>query len=75
MLFDKFDVSESINAMSALIGHNLKSIKEYNSWYTDTYQKRNDIIHKRKLGFVETDSKRAWEATTKYISAIIKLIK
>ncbi len=71
---DKYDVSESIDVLSALIGHRLKSFKEYNSWNSDAYRKRNDIIHKRKLGFKEDDSSRAWLATTKYIKVIQDLI-
>ena len=64
------NVSDALNIINSIFGENLKGTKEYNDWYSQTYSKRNEIIHKGKFETDENDAKKAFIATTTFIDFI-----
>jgi len=64
------NVSDALNIINNIFGENLKGTKEYNDWYSHTYFKRNEIIHKGKFETDENDAKKAFIATATFIDFI-----
>lgn len=62
------------NYLKFLTGRSIAGGREYNAWYSFTYEKRNDIIHKGKHGNTEDAAKKAFESTVNLINAIVNLL-
>lgn len=64
------NVSDALNIINNIFRENFKGTKEYNDWYSHTYSKRNEIIHKGKFETNENDAKKAFIAATTFIDFI-----
>lgn len=62
------------NYLKYLTGKSIAGSKEYNNWYANSYEKRNDIIHKGNYGTTREEAQKAFDSTNILINKISELI-
>lgn len=74
---DTGDVVEDLikDYCTQICGMSAATLKEYQSWRINCYDKRKSAIHKGKLDYSLEDVVQAFEACEKYKQAIGKLLK
>ncbi|WP_411502962.1 hypothetical protein [Brevibacillus centrosporus] len=68
-------ISELIKRhLTDVVGKNIAGGKEYNSWYSDAYELRNEIIHKGRMDVSEEKAKNAFTSIVNLINKIKSLV-